>query len=253
MKFKTMKRIEISIAALLLTLLLGCGPGKEPACENKAPATNAPAVEAAKTAAPAEKPATPASVAETATPAVAPLATGMVRYDAEPTGSKMKIEGESNIHSWKMESAVLGGFMEVDAKFPEALPADAKTKAEVFMPVRSFKSGNKTMDGKMQDTMKEAQFKKIEYKLTDLKAKAGAAGQFEATGALTIAGQTKTTTMTVTAEKVEGTKLKLSGSLAFKMTDYGVTPPTLTIAGVGLKTYDDVTNSFEWVLAPKAP
>ena len=241
MKSKNMKRIEIATAALLLTLLLGCGSGKESG--NQAPDTNAPAAAVAEAAAPAAAPAEAAPAA--------PLAAGMVRYDALPSGSKMTIHGDANIHSWKMESSVLGGFLEVDAKFPEALPAEAKTRGEVFMPVRAFKSGNKTMDGKMQDTMKEAQFKKIEYKLTDLKAKAGAAGQFEATGTLTIAGQTKPITMTVMAEKVEGTKLKISGSAAFKMTDYGVTPPSLTIAGAGLKTYDPVTNVFEWLLAPK--
>lgn len=245
-----MTRIQIATSALLLTLLMGCGPGKESGGEPKPPVGTPPAAETPATPPPAAVPA-PAPVAEAAPAAAAALPAGMVRYDALPAGSKMTINGDANIHSWKMESAVLGGFMEVDAKFPESLPADAKTKVEFFTPVRSFKSGNKTMDGKMQDTMKEAQFKKIEYKLIELKPKAGAAGQFEAVGALTIAGQTRTNTMTVTAEKVEGTQLKISGSHAMKMTEYGVKPPELTIAGVGLKTYDDVTNVFEWLLAPK--
>lgn len=245
-----MKRIQIATSALLLTLLVGCGSGKESGGEPKPPVSTPPAAEATTTPPPAATPAPAAAPVAEATPAAA-LPAGMVRYDALPSGSKMTINGDANIHSWKMESAVLGGFMEVDAKFPEALPAESKAKAEFFTPVRSFKSGNKTMDGKMQDTMKEAQFKKIEYKLIELKPKAGAAGQFEATGALTISGQTRTNTMTVTAEKVEGANLKISGSYAMKMTEYGVKPPELTIAGVGLKTYDDVTNVFEWLLAPK--
>lgn len=249
MKSKNMKRIQIATAAVFLTLLIGCG-SKETGNDNKAPETKAPAAEAPKAAAPAAPAPAVAETAPAAAPA-APLAEGMVHYDALPAGSHMKIEGDSTIHAWHMDSAVLGGFMEVDAKFPESLPADAKTKAEIFMPVRSFKSGNKTMDNKMQDTMKETQFKKIEYKLTELKAKAGAAGQFEATGQLTIAGQTKPLTMTVTAEKVDGKNLKITGSTSFKMSEYGVTPPQLTIAGVGLKTEDSITNSFEWLLAPK--
>lgn len=244
-----MKRIQIATAAVFLTLLIGCG-SKETGNDSKAPETKTPAAEAPKTAAPAAPAPAVAEAAPAAAPA-APLADGMVHYDALPTGGHMKIEGDSTIHAWHMDSAVLGGFMEVDAKFPESLPADAKTKAELFMPVRSFRSGNKTMDNKMQDTMKETQFKKIEYKLTELKAKAGAAGQFEATGQLTIAGQTKPLTMTVTAEKVDGKNLKISGSTSFKMSEYGVTPPQLTIAGVGLKTEDSITNSFEWLLAPK--
>ena len=61
-----------------------------------------------------------------------------------------------------------------------------------------------------------------------------------------------TNTMPVAIEKVDN-KLKVSGTNAVKMTDYGVEPPKLTIAGVGLKTEDEVKLKFEWLLAPKAP
>jgi polyisoprenoid-binding protein YceI len=202
------------------------------------------------------KPATSSTGA--ATPA-APAA-GQVRYDTQPNGSKMKIEGTSSIHDWSMESLIIGGFMEADAKFPESALTDAnaaKPKVEVFMPVRSFKSNSKRMDEVMQEHMKEPQFKKIEYKLIELKPKAaaGATGalQFDATGTLTIAGKTRTNTMPVTIEKVEGSKFKISGSTSLKMTDYGIEPPKPAI-GLGLLTTgDDVKLKFEWLAAPKAP
>ena len=83
---------------------------------------------------------------------------------------------------------------------------------------------------------------------------AGSTGalQFEAVGALTIKGTTKTHTMPVTIEKKDG-KIKVTGKTALKMTDYGVKPPAPTIAGMSLiKTGDDITIAFEWVSAPKA-
>ena len=110
------------------------------------------------------------------------------------------------------------------------------------------------MDKRMQKEMKEEQFKRIEYKLIELKPKsaAGATGalKFDAVGALTVAGKTRTNTMPVTIEKLADGKLKVTGSTPAKMTDYGIPPPTtlgLFVSG------DDVTLKFELLTAPKAP
>jgi polyisoprenoid-binding protein YceI len=125
------------------------------------------------------------------------------------------------------------------------------------MPVRSFKSEFKRMDEVMQEHMNESKHKRIEYKLIELKPKsaAGSTGalQFDAIGALTINGTTKTNTMPVTIEKKDG-KIKVSGKTQVKMTDYGVKPPAPTILGMPtIKTGDDLNISFDWVTAPKAP
>jgi polyisoprenoid-binding protein YceI len=228
---KTLKRTEAVASVFLLTLLLACEPGKNTAAqEQPKPATAAPAA---------------------ATPA------GMVRYDASPTGSKMTIEGTSSIHDWTMESVLIGGYLETDAKFPESALTDAKAAkpvVNVYMPVRSFKSGKSTMDNRMQKEMKEPQFKRIEYKLVELKPKsaAGATGalKFDAVGTLTIVGKTRPNTMPVTIEKLADGKLKITGSTPLKMTDYGIDPPTT----LGLfTTGDDLKLKFEWMAAPKAP
>jgi len=221
---KTLKRTEAFASALLVTLLLACGPAKD-----------------------------------TSAQAQPQPAAGMVRYDAQPVGSKCKMEGTSTIHDWNMESAVVGGFMEVDPNFPESAltdPAAAKPKVEAFMPVRSFKSYNKRMDEVMQETMNEPKHKKIEYKLIELKPKSkpGSTGalQFDAVGALTINGVTKTNSMPVTIEKKDG-KIKVTGNTPLKMTDFGVKPPAPTI-GLGLiKTGDEIKIGIEWLTAPKAP
>ena len=72
-----------------------------------------------------------------------------------------------------------------------------------------------------------------------------------AVGALTVAGVTKTNTMAVTIEKLEGSKLKVTGKTALKMTEFGISPPAPDI-GLGLiKTSDDVQLTFTWVAEPK--
>ena len=48
-----------------------------------------------------------------------------------------------------------------------------------------------------------------------------------------------------------GNVKKISGTTKFKMTDFKVEPPTLTVLGLGIKTGDEVKLSFEWMVAPK--
>lgn len=265
MKAKNLKRIETLTAALLLTLLLGCGQSKPTEAENKeafaeatAAATKAASEPAAAPATPATTPAaTPAATPATTTattPAAATPAAGTVRYDASPTGSKMRMEGTSTLHDWHMESTIIGGFLEADAGFPAT---SSKATAQVFTPVRSYKSsGGKKMDSVMQEHMKEPQFKMIKYTLIELKPKsaAGASGpvQFDAIGALTILNNTVTNTMPVTVEKLADGKIKVVGSTPLKMTDYKLPPPEINLAIASIKVGDDLKITFEWLLAPKA-
>lgn len=185
----------------------------------------------------------------------------LVRYEALPTGSKMRIAGTADMivstKNWHMDGILIGGFLEVDAKFPESALTDAKAAkptASVFMPVRSFKSDNgAAMDGRMQKEMKEPQFKRIEYKLIELKpvSPAGSTGalKFDALGTITAIGKTHTNTMPITIEKAADGKLKITGVAKVKMTNFGLTPPST----MGLFTSgDEVTLTFEWLTAPKA-
>ena len=124
------------------------------------------------------------------------------------------------------------------------------------MPVRSFKSYSKRMDEVMQEQMDEPKHKRIEYKLIELKSKSapGSTGalQFEAIGALTVKGTTRTNTMPVTIERRDG-KIKVTGSTPLKMTDFGVKPPEITIPILGkITTGDEIKVSIEWLTAARA-
>ena len=182
-----------------------------------------------------------------------------VRYEAQP-GGKIKIDGTSTVHDWTVETAIIGGFMELDAAFD----ADFKTltvkpKVEVTIPVRSLKSGKKPMDTVMLEAMKSVQFPKIEYRLLDMVARAAAPTatggySFTAKGALTICGVTRTNAMIINLERVDKTKLKVTGDIDLKMTDFGITPPAPDLALGLIKTGDDVKLSIEWLTAlPTAP
>jgi polyisoprenoid-binding protein YceI len=176
-----------------------------------------------------------------------------VRYGPVPNSSKLRMDGTSTIHDWHAETDIIGGFMELDPNFVDG-KSTSKPKIEIKIPVRSLKSsGGKRMDAVMQEHMKFDQFKIIEYKALELAPKAGAAGQWDAKGTLTVAGVSQTNSMPVTIEKVDGTKLKVTGTASIKMTDFGIKPPAPDIAGVSvIRTGDDVKLKFEWVTEPKA-
>jgi hypothetical protein len=39
------------------------------------------------------------------------------RFDAKP-GSKMRLEGTSNVHDWQVEGLIIGGYLEAGKDFP---------------------------------------------------------------------------------------------------------------------------------------
>lgn len=192
--------------------------------------------------------------------AATPVGAQTVRYEAQPAGSKVKMEGTSTIHDWSVESPIIGGFIEADADFPASAlkdPKSARPTVEAFIPVRTLKSYSKKMDEVMLDHLNMAKHPRIEYRLIELKPRSapGTTGAlpFDAVGALTVAGVTRTNTMIVTIEKSADTHLKVAGAIPLRMTDFGVQPPAPQILGMPvIKTGDQIKISFEWLTAPRA-
>ena len=183
--------------------------------------------------------------------AAAPLraADQWVKYQAQPEGSKIKIEGTSTIHDWTVECNLVPGTMELDASFDSDLKTlKVQPKVEVSIPVRQLKSGKKSMDAVMQDAMKMKDHAKIDYRLLELtpKSASGNKYEFEARGVLTVSGVTRTNTMPVTLERLDKTKIKVTGVTKMKMTDHGIKPPSPEMALGLIKTGDDVKLTFEW-------
>jgi polyisoprenoid-binding protein YceI len=189
-----------------------------------------------------------------------PAAAQALRYEPQPTGSKVRIEGTSTLHNWTVEGPVINGFIEADIGFPESALTDskaAKPNVQVLIPVEALKSFDELMDEVMQEHMDMAKYPNIEYHLGELKPEsaAGAAGplKFVALGTLTVSGTAQPSTMTVTIERIDSTRIKIAGSTPLKMTDFGVEPPAPRILGMPtIRTGDDIKVSFEWLLVRKA-
>lgn len=178
----------------------------------------------------------------------------LTKYESQ-LPCKMKVEGTSTIHDWAVESQIIVGTMEL-ADLKSMTPGKVPAKVQISIPVRTLKSGLKPMDDIMYKAMKMQQAKNIEYRLTELVLKEAPASpngpfKFDSTGDLAVSGVTNKITMPVTMEVV-GPKLKTTGAIALKMTQFGIEPPAPKLAGGQIKTGDEVKLTFEWMTAPAA-
>jgi hypothetical protein len=202
------------------------------------------------------------------------LALGLTAQGAEAVkyfaraGSKMRIEGTSNIHDWQVESSMVGGSLEAGENFPtepgQAIkPGKMEAQAEPFIVARSLKSIEKDgkpysdpMDNIMHGKLKAQENPKILFKLKNLVLKTAPSGAdapyaCEATGDIVVAGETKTVTMPVDIQPLAEKKLKITGTVTVKMSDFKIEPPAPAMAGGLIKTGDDVKLIFTWMLGQK--
>jgi polyisoprenoid-binding protein YceI len=195
-----------------------------------------------------------AVVAAALTLAGAVSAQDLARFAAQP-GSKVKIDGTSTVHDWTVEGGIIGGVLELDTKFvadpAKAQPGKVPAKVESTIPVRSIKSGKKSMDDIMHAAMKQTQHPQIKYRLTELTLKEtpkSAEGPFlfDSKGELAVAGVTNKVAFPVTMTRVDKNKMKTTGATNVKMTSFGIQPPAPKIALGLISTGDDVKIAFEW-------
>jgi hypothetical protein len=189
------------------------------------------------------------------------------RFDAR-SGSKMRIEGTSNIHDWQVESPLIAGFLEAGPGFPTepgqaAAPGKIEAKAETYITVRSLKSVEKDgkpysdkMDEIMYEKLKLTEHPKIIYRLTELTLKEAGKDKdaphlFEAKGELAVAGVTNAISMPIKVMPLGDNRMKVSGAVALKMTSFKIEPPAPKIALGLIKTGDEVKLSFDWMVAQR--
>jgi len=191
------------------------------------------------------------------------------RYNSQPAGTSVKIDGTSSMHDWEMEGTTVGGYIEfgpgVALDKAQAAPGGLQgdkipAKVRVSIPVAQIHSKAEhlpgTMDDLMRKTMKADDFRIIEFTLTEMTFKgphaAGQPFEFDTKGELVIAGKTNKVSFPVTIEPLDEGKIKVVGAAPVKMTDYGVTPPAPNFGLGMMKCGDDVTIKFDWTLKEKA-
>jgi hypothetical protein len=184
------------------------------------------------------------------------------RFDA--VSGRVTILGHENIHDWKAEGTLIGGFLEAHSGFPSA-PRESQervvTRAEVFIPVRNLKAVgeswepyNEQRTTMIQKKLHAEEHPKISFRLTESHAaevpsSAPASHHFDSTGELVIGGVTNRVSMPLQIVPLTGAKLKISGRTKLKQSDFNIAPkPEPVFEPWDSDTVDIV---FEWIVVQK--
>ena len=154
--------------------------------------------------------------------------------------SRLWLEGTSTVRSFKCSATRVD--VAVSAETTES-PAAMVKNASLVVPVGQLDCGNKTMNEHMRKALKAEANPQITWKMTSY-AVEGA--NVVINGTLTIAGKENAIVLRGTGTAENGT-IRFKGSKQFKMTEYGVKPPSLMLGT--MKVGDPVTVSFDLVLS----
>jgi len=207
-----------------------------------------------------------ASLALALTPLLSAAET--VRYEAQPTGSEMKLDGDSTAHKWTCIGKIISGYFEADAAWQKDLTLKSVTclgagkspKCEIKVPLRTLKSqvsvGSSIMDSRMMAEMNAKTYPTINYQLTEMIVKgevpaSGTPVTFDTKGLLIVCGKTNATAFPITMERVGTDSLKFTGTLDTTMNACGVKPPEFTVMGIGMRAHDPIKLTWTWVAALK--
>lgn len=161
-------------------------------------------------------------------------------YKTDQANSSMTILGTSTLHDWEMEAKNMYGTMDVDL-YTDKIEINS---LKLSVPVESLKSGKSPMDDNAYKALKYKKHSEIHYVLTSVESadKTGS-NQYKliTKGKLTVAGQTRLLTIPITGI-VKDNSLALKGSTSFKMSSFGVEPPSFMFGSV--TTGDEVTINF---------
>jgi hypothetical protein len=167
--------------------------------------------------------------------------------------SKLTLAGSSNLHDWACNSSALNAAIALDDSYdtkPLTSIARPISTVVITIPVKSLKCGHGKMDDNMYKALKAEQYPEIKYVLDtyEIDRSKTTADSFAALtkGEITVAGQTKSVEIPITALRNAGGSMKGEGTLAMKMTDFGIKPPNALLGT--LKTRDDITITFTVLL-----
>jgi hypothetical protein len=217
-----------------------------------------------------------APVAAATTPVVEPATAAAespppLVFEALPAGSEMRLDGDSTLHRWHCLGKIIAGKFEVDPRWL-ALPAPVPdgsppARCEVKIPIRSLKSqvsvGASVMDSRMQTEMRAGRWPNIGYRLASLavrklsptadeKPNLDALVLLDAVGDLAISGVTNRVQFPLTMTRAGTNTLKFAGKYSTKMTAFGIKPPEFTVMGQGVRTTDDITLTWTWLVGLKS-
>jgi polyisoprenoid-binding protein YceI len=169
-------------------------------------------------------------------------------------GSKLWIEGGSNLHGWSCKASTFDAAIAVDPSASRDAINIARfvQRVEVAVPVTNLKCGHGQMDKNLYKALKADATSAISYILGSfdvVPGEARSAVHLATVGTLRVAGQENSVRMDVTARWLPDGSIQAEGALPILMTDFGIKPPTALLGT--LKTDNKVIVKFELLVGPE--
>lgn len=187
-----------------------------------------------------------------------PLTLGAAAYEgmdlrriAFASESRLWVEGGSTVRSWSCEATKIDGTLTADATGRSIADVERGARgADLSVAVQALDCRNGTMNDHMRKALQAQTHPTIQYRMRSHESVRQSDGSFEVKmlGTLTIAGQQRPMEISAVANQESNGTIKVRGSAPFKMTHFGVKPPSLMLGM--MKVHDDVTVHFEVPLVP---
>jgi len=148
------------------------------------------------------------------------------------------LSGTSNLHDWTATINSLGGTC--------SSTQSEITKINLTIDATTLKSSNgKIMDNVMLDALKTNDYPKIYLKSSSFKLmfENNGISKYSGIGTMTIAGVSKTISITTFHKILQNGNFEVSGSVNILMTDYGIEPPTALFGTI--TTANEVNISYK--------
>lgn len=160
----------------------------------------------------------------------------------EAEKSSITIEGTSTLHDWDIKVEEFNGYAEIESNSEEIQIQEGIIVCEVA----SFESGKSRMNKEVYKAMEVEDYPEVtfNYVRTEDIVRHNNQLSLNAIGELTIAGTTHTINTTLTGEYREGI-LKLEGTERFKMSSYGVEPPSVMFGTI--KAGDKISIKYSFI------
>ncbi len=165
--------------------------------------------------------------------------------------SKLWFDGKSTVRDWSCKAPVIQAALTLEGDGTAAAVLAGKEPAAtstLTVPTMKLDCDNGTMNGHMRKALAAEKFGEITFTLKayDVVTEAGTGTKGTLTGDLTIKGVTKEITFPVDLVAAGDKGLRVKGTYALKMTDWGVAPPKLMMGTMKVK--EMVTVGFDLLL-----
>ena len=163
--------------------------------------------------------------------------------------SKLWVGGTSSVRGWECKATVFTANIESAPNATATVLAGEKAvgNVDLTIPVEKMECGNGQMNGHMRKALKMDEHPQIAFRMTSYElARSQDALVATIDGTLTLGGTEKPVQLVSMATSTPEGALRVSGTYSFKMTDFGLKPPTLMFGRI--KVHELVKVGFDIVL-----